>query len=143
MLIGLAVVLLSLINWDVSWLVRTWYLTLPLMLFFAGIVYRQASKDWLAAGATWFQHRTAWVDLYELTEIEIGAAGAKTMLRMRNASGQNVHVALNDLQKNQAMWDLVYNGILHSVVIGHADPPAGTRTILKLPGGRAGRHREA
>lgn len=36
-----------------------------------------------------------------------------------------------DTQGNPGLWDLVYNGVLHSVVSGNCDLDAETRRILK------------
>lgn len=78
-----------------------------------------------------------WVDVYQLTEVRIKAAGVNQMLRLKDSAGRQVSVKISDVQRNQALWDLAYNGILHSVVVGSADPPKGTRTILELPAGHA------
>ncbi|MGH3831930.1 MAG: hypothetical protein ACRDRS_16030, partial [Pseudonocardiaceae bacterium] len=121
--------------------VSIWWLWLPLIIFGLA-VYWVTSKSWLAAGATWLQNGEVWVDVYELVTIDIKASGAKLNLRLTDSTGRTIgSLSLADTQRNQALWDLVYNGILHSVATGKADPPHNVHTILKLPGGR-GQHRD-
>jgi hypothetical protein len=121
--------------------VKIWWLWL-LPIIFGLLMYKAMSLQWVAAGATWLQNRNAWVNVYELTSIDVKASGAKFWLRLTDSEGRSISsLSLADAQRNRALWNLVYNGILHSVVTGKADPPANVRTILKLPGGRGGRHR--
>lgn len=101
----------------------------------ASLVYFTSRKGWVAAGARWLQHKNTWVDTYDLTEIKIGANGANQVLKLTDSAGRRIQtLPLRDVQANADLWDLVYNGILHSTVNGKANPPRGTRTILKLPG---------
>ncbi|MGH3720730.1 MAG: hypothetical protein ACRDRI_18165 [Pseudonocardiaceae bacterium] len=123
-----------------GWVTIWWVWLLPIIFGLA--VYWGMSKNWLAAGATWLQNGDVWVDVYELVSIDIKAGGAKLNLRLTDSAGRTIGaLSLADAQRNHALWDLVYNGILHSVANGKADPPTNVRTILKLPGGR-GQHRD-
>lgn len=115
-------------GWMIHW---WWYWFLVLFAFWIG--YGIFSNMWIAAGATWLQNGKRWVDLYRLTDVNIKAAGANHMLRLKDGVGREVSVKLDAVQRNQDLWDLVYNGILHAVVTGQANPPGGSRTILKLP----------
>lgn len=125
-------------SWSFDWMARpSWWAFFGPLAFIGGwIMYKAFGKMWIAAGATWLQTGRFWVDVYQLTEVRIKAAGVNQMLRLKDSVGREVSVKISDVQRNQALWDLVYNGILHSVVSGSADPSRGTRTILKLPGGR-------
>ncbi|NKQ55367.1 hypothetical protein HFP15_20995 [Amycolatopsis sp. K13G38] len=97
---------------------------------------------WLAAGARWVQNKVKWVNTYSLTVVDVQASGVNMLLRLRDSSGRDIgSLKLKDVQRNQELRDLVYNGILHSVATGTANPPQKTRTILKLPGGQ-GLHRD-
>ncbi|MGH3491679.1 MAG: hypothetical protein ACRDRL_08625, partial [Sciscionella sp.] len=107
-----------------------WWL---IIVGFSLLVARAFSNVWLAAGASWVQYGKEWVDTYTLTDVKIGAAGVNQMLRLTDFAGRKISLKLRQTQRNPALWDLVYNGILHSVVTGQADPPKGTRRILKLP----------
>lgn len=114
------------------WMTAWWWWWL-LMLGAGFIVYKAFSNIWVAAGASWAQTGKSWVDTYQLTSIKVGAAGANQMLRLKDSAGREASFKLRDVQRNQALWDLVYNGILHSVSDGQASPPMGTRKILSLP----------
>ena len=114
--------------------VSYWY-NWPLPPLVALLIYLTLRKGWVAAGSRWLQHKNAWVDTYDLVDIKIGANGANQVLKLADSTGRRIQsLPLRDLQENADLWDLVYNGILHSVVNGKANPPRGTRVILKLPG---------
>jgi hypothetical protein len=120
--------------WGFGWITQ-WWCWLLIVLCGLGI-YKATSNSWLAAGSDWLQNGSQWVNVYELVEVKIGAAGANQVLRLKDSYGRRIRsVNLSDVQANQPLWDLVYNGILHSVVTGKADPPHGTRKILSLPDG--------
>lgn len=114
--------------------VTQWYMwLLPIITGF--LVFITLRKDWVAAGARWLQHKNTWVDTYDLVDVTIGANGMNQVLKLTDSQGRRIQtLPLRDVQENADLWDLVYNGILHSTVNGKANPPRGTRVILKLPG---------
>ena len=115
-------------------LINQWYLW-PLPVITGALIYFTSRKGWVAAGARWLQHKSSWVDTYDLVEVAIGANGANQVLKLTDSAGRRIQtLPLRDVQENADLWDLVYNGILHSTVNGKANPPRGTRIILKLPG---------
>lgn len=118
-----------------AWLTQWgWWLYLALCFVVGFAVFR---GTWTAAGATWLQNGKAWVATYELTRIEVKASGTNQMLRLTDSAGRSIgSLKLMAVQRNQALWDLVYNGILHSVTTGKANPSPGSRKILKLPATR-------
>ena len=122
-----------------AWMVRpSWAFFWLLSLGGGWLMYKIFSNAWLAAGAMWLQNGRYWVDVYQLSEIKIKAAGVNQMLRLKDSVGREIgSLKLADVQRNQALWDLVFNGILYSVAAGGATPSQGTRDILKLPGGRS------
>lgn len=124
-------------SWSFAWMLKpSWAFFWVLSLGGGWLMYKIFSNVWLAAGATWLQNGRYWVDVYQLTEIKVKAAGVNQMLRLKDSVGREIgSLKLGDVQRNQALWDLVYNGILHSVASGAATPSKGTREILKLPGG--------
>lgn len=122
-------------SWSVTWVLR------PSLSFFwilslggGWLIYKIFSNAWLAAGATWLQNGRYWVDVYQLTRVEVKASGVNQMLRLRDSAGREIgSLKLGDVQRNQDLWDLVYNGIRHSVAAGSANPSPGSRRILELP----------
>ncbi|HEX5494071.1 MAG TPA: hypothetical protein VFX70_05785, partial [Mycobacteriales bacterium] len=70
---------------------------------------------------------------YELTKVALKRSGANMMLDLVDRDGRTLRVPWSRLQYNRALWDLVYNGILHSVYVGHAETDLGARNHLKLP----------
>ncbi len=105
-----------------------------ILLFFSWMMFRAARNYWTAAGATWVQWRSRWVDTYHLTRIRFSADGYSRVLRLKDAHGNEIHsFKISEIQGNPDLWDLVYNGILHSVASGNCDIDAKTRRILQIP----------
>ncbi|WP_317492831.1 hypothetical protein [Haloechinothrix sp. LS1_15] len=80
-----------------------------------------------SVGPDWFQmHLYRWgvrtahrvVRLYELSKVELTGATSGFHLALFDKHGGAVDLGLQDYQHDRKMWDLVYNGILHSVAQG-------------------------
>ncbi|MBE9373847.1 hypothetical protein IQ251_05220 [Saccharopolyspora sp. HNM0983] len=68
------------------------------------------------AGAGWLQTRDgSWVATYELRHINLFANQGDPFIVFIDSSGREVGMRTLDLMANQALWDLVYNGLLHSI----------------------------
>lgn len=130
-LIALLVIgFLTLKDWGFGW-IRVWWLWLivaipPLPLFFA----LRAEK--MAAGADWYARGKSWVDTYHLTSIRLVKAWGSPDLELEDADGRRVSISIADIQRNRELWDLVYNGIRHSVYKGRAAPNQMARDALQL-----------
>lgn len=111
----------------------TFWFAWPIYIVTGALVAFTMRQEWLAAGATWFQHKQSWVNTYELVEVKIGAASASQTLKLTDQAGQYTEAKLRDVQENPDLWDLVYNGILHSAVSGKVNVSPGHRKILGLP----------
>jgi len=115
-----------------EWLHWWWYWAL--LIVGSWIMFRATRNHWTAAGATWVQWRSSWVDTYRLTRIRFSADGTNRVLRLRDAHGNEIHsFKISEIQGNPDLWDLVYNGILHSIASGNCDIDAKTRQILQIP----------
>ena len=89
---------------------------------------------WTAAGASWVQKQNSWVDTYHLTRIRVYVGRDIRSLSFGDTHGNELRsLSLAQIQANPDLWDLVYNGILHSVASGNCDIDAKTRQILKIP----------
>lgn len=86
-----------------------------------------------SAGADWYMVGQRFVDTYELTSVKVGRAVSEVSrdLVMKDSSGRKVRTTLGSLQKNPLLWDLVYNGIRHSVRNG-ASTNRDARLYLEL-----------
>ncbi|MDG3014622.1 hypothetical protein [Speluncibacter jeojiensis] len=114
-----------------EWL-HLWFFWLVPVLPSIGM-YFSMKKGWVAAGARWVQNREKYVEIYDLRYVEIKVSGNNQMLRMTDGSGRKIRsLSLLDAQTNPALWDLLYNGIRHSVASGKASPSRKTRNILDL-----------
>lgn len=89
----------------------------------------------LTAGADWFDENGAWIKTYELTSVRIIGAWGGDLLELKDEADRKVSVKLPHLLENRALWDLVYNGILHSACSGRATVTQLARERLRLPPG--------
>ncbi|RFU43300.1 hypothetical protein DZF91_01820 [Actinomadura logoneensis] len=86
-----------------------------------------------AAGADWLRKGRIWVDVYNLVEVEIEPRKRNAdFLVLKDRAGRSITVGVDDVQENARLWELVYNGILHSVACG-VSVDEGTALDLCLP----------
>jgi hypothetical protein len=107
-------------GWMGTW--QLWALVLaPAPLWAAWQIFI-AGRWGISAGADWLAVRGGYVDLYELTEIKIVASrgGLAWALKLADEKGTKLSINIRDLQANQALWNLTYNGIRCSVQRGSA-----------------------
>lgn len=79
-----------------------------------------------SAGADWVQiQRSRWgftrrhyITLYDLGEIDVGYGGPTDFHLYLSNSERGLSCRFEELQRDRRIWDLVYNGILHSVANG-------------------------
>lgn len=86
-----------------------------------------------AAGAQWFSCGKRWVRQYELTSVTVRMRFSNRSLRLVDQDGRKAVAFIGDAQANQDLWDLVCNGVLHSVATG-AETNWVARRALKLQG---------
>jgi hypothetical protein len=122
---------ITLISDGFGWLTSWW--AWLCILAFGPIGYLTTRGGKCAAGAEWFQHRSRWVRQYELTSVKIRMRFSNRYLHLKDRDGRKVAVFTGDVQQNQRLWDLLYNGILHSVVADGAETNWIARRALKLP----------
>ncbi|WP_085468770.1 hypothetical protein [Rhodococcus rhodochrous] len=129
---GILIVYLTVINGDFRWI--HWWIMWVIIIGSALLLFRGIGNHWTAAGINWVQWREDWVDTYQLTRIQFSADGYSRVLRLKDAHGNKIHsFKISEIQRNPDLWDLVYNGILHSVASGNCDIDTKTRHILKIP----------
>jgi hypothetical protein len=139
-LVVIAVVGLTITTGDTSWMSIWWMWSFPALCIPLGLSITTHSR--CAAGAEWFQHKNSWVRQYELASVKIRMRYWNRYLHLKDRDGRKVAVFTGEVQQNQRLWDLLYNGILHSVVAGGAETNRIARRALKLPAPSApGEHR--
>ncbi|MFI0355143.1 hypothetical protein [Actinomadura sp. 9N407] len=106
-----------------------WLPALVAMVAFAAGLYR---KLWLAAGADWLRYGNSRVDTYELVRVSVNRYSETSILLLIDSGGSRVSIDARALMRNRDLWNLVYNGILHSVAYGGAAVDARTRALLQL-----------
>lgn len=96
------------------------------------LVYFDARRDRVLAGSQWVQTGKKWVSIYELTRIRSTNVGLQRAMKLEDCHGHKLVLVLRHAQKNTKLWDLVYNGIVHSVASGDCDISKAARRILKV-----------
>lgn len=133
MAVGLAVVLIAFYtirSEGLAW-VTVWYLWAYVAVIM-GLGWLLPLGHKIAAGADWLNTRGGIVKTYELTEITVrGTAAGGYNIELRDQNGGEADTSLSFLCENRDLWDLVYNGIRHSIAAGAATT-ALTRRKLRL-----------
>lgn len=102
--------------------------------FFWFLIYRAQRLKECVAGVEWLARRRRWVRLYELVEVTyLGIPFGPLRLRLRDSGGRKLTIRLRDVRADQLVWDLTYNGILHSVVAGGARTNERLHLDLQVP----------
>lgn len=133
---GIGFVILCLKDWGFDWMWNTpslWALVIGIVPLWAG--WQLLSDRWgISVGADWLAVKGGYVDLYELTEVKIvGTSGGLAWdLELTDKKGTELSLNARELQANQELWDLVYNGILYSVQRGSAKTNPRALDKLKL-----------
>lgn len=107
----------SLVSWGFSWTyTHTWiyWVMIPTAAFYAlGL-----GRNRLAAGADWVSDGGSWVKTYELAEIYTANQFGRYDLGLRDKDGRTLEIQKVDLRECPQLWNLVYNGIRHSIANG-------------------------
>jgi hypothetical protein len=87
-----------------------------------------------SAGVEWLRSLDDdWVRTYELSKIVMRKLFFQQLLVLTDSDGRELAMTLVPLQEDRLMWDLVYNGILHSVITGGAEASEDVHRRLDLP----------
>ena len=115
------------IEWMKYWL--PWVVMIPFLL----AIYSVQRTVECSVGAEWLKVGKTWVRLYELTKITAKHRSSAIHIDFQDRAGREVMVQASDLQNDRDMWDLVYNGILHSVIVGGAKTNGLLHSSLRVP----------
>lgn len=86
-----------------------------------------------SAGVDWLNHNKSFIKTYDLVSVKLAFGGNATpILDAKDSHGNTIYARISDLQQNHELWDLVYNGILHSVHAGEAETNKRAREHLLL-----------
>lgn len=114
-------------GWATNWVL--WAIMAPFVVF----VWFANRNTRMSAGADWLCYgKKSFIKTYELTEVKATTGGAARYLELKDRQGNALSVQLNDVQLNRELWDLVYNGILHSVYIHGAETNQLAKDFLGL-----------
>ncbi|MQA10357.1 MAG: hypothetical protein GEU98_17735 [Pseudonocardiaceae bacterium] len=117
--------LISLYNGDGLAMITTWWMWL-IILGGACLMSSPFTFTVTSAGSDWVKReyirpgrrtRSSFVKLYELSEI-VGSSGTGTLFLGLDDGERGLNLTTDDWKQDRRIWDLVYNGILHSVANG-------------------------
>ena len=97
------------------------------------LAYPITMKDNYAAGAEWVMVNKDWALTYELVSVKAYTYSNSLNLHFVDSGGRTLKANISRFQDDRRIWDLLYNGILHSVVINGAETNQLARGTLKLP----------
>lgn len=114
-----------------SW-VGTWWLWLLLTPW--PFIFLLLGNEPVSAGADWLAGRRIFVKTYDLVKVKVGitSGGAAHELQIADKHGKTARYRIIELQQNHKLWDLVYNGLIHSVHINGAETNQRARDYLLL-----------
>lgn len=118
-------------GFDVRWM-TAWWMWL-IVAVFALLIGGSVRSSNLSAGAEWLQTKSNWVRLYELKKVTAHWRSNSVHVDFEDHHGGAVQISLSDLHEDRDLWDLVYNGILHSVVAGGAETNGRLHSALDVP----------
>jgi hypothetical protein len=109
--------LLATFKWGgLGWVSVWWlWLALPGLAWLTSMLVRGHK---ISAGADWLNCRGGIVCTYELSDITVTSHAGGHGLELKDAHGGTADADFGLIQVNRDLWDLVYNGILHSVAGG-------------------------
>ncbi|MGB6072360.1 MAG: hypothetical protein WBG53_17635 [Rhodococcus sp. (in: high G+C Gram-positive bacteria)] len=113
-------------EWTSNWFLWVFITVICVTMYF------DLKKDRVIAGARWVQQREEWVSTYELVRIRSTTVGLNRAMSIRDTHGNKLVLVLSTTQKNPPLWNLVYNGIAHSVAHGDCDISKAARRIIKV-----------
>lgn len=114
-----------------EWL-TAWYIWLIIGVG-VGLIYLADRQTEVSVGAEWVQSRGRWVRIYELTKATPHTRGLVIEIDFTDRDGRKLSVRSDYLQKDRLMWDLVYNGVAHSVIAGGAKTNRLLHRAFKVP----------
>ena len=117
---------------NIDW-VKLWGVWVVLILGMA-LMYSILRGDRFSAGAEWMASKGRWVRTYELVEVTAHTSGTGVYVTLKDSGGREVEYKFTDLGgSDRLLFDLTYNGILHSVIAGGAQTNQLLHRTLKLP----------
>jgi hypothetical protein len=118
----------------VSWM-RYWeaWAGLVVIGFLVALTQLRGSERCCAAGVEWLSGPKGWVRIYELAKVTSLLSLGGPSISMQDKAGRRLSMPLATLQEDRVLWDLVYNGILHSVIAGNAETNGAVHLHLHLP----------
>lgn len=119
-------------GFSIQWM-SVWWLWLIVLVGTVGVL-GAGLRIQPSAGAEWAQQwGGGWVRTYELTKATAYSTPTGIHLNLTDRDDRHINISVAHLQKDRFMWDLVYNGIVHSVIAGGAETNGALHSALQVP----------
>lgn len=117
-------------GFSLEWMLYWWMWLFVLVGAVLAVWFRKGVQP--SAGADWLQDG-GWVRTYELTKVTAWSWPTGIALNLTDRDGRKLNVGTSDLLEDPLIWDLVYNGIMHSVIAGGARTNGVLHSALRVP----------
>jgi hypothetical protein len=106
-----------------------------LILALAGVLIglTQRSGAECSAGVEWVRGRKSWVRTYELVSVRLRVGVGQPYLNLLDRDRHSLTISVSALQNDRLLWDIVYNGVLYSVISGGAETNGQLHRYLRMP----------
>jgi hypothetical protein len=108
------------LRWGGLGWMQVWWLWLIVLAGASLFLFMRKSLR-MTAGADWLLMHGVCLNTYRLRKIRVTTGVGTYHLVLIDTEGETIDTQVHYLQKNRKLWDLVYNGILHSIVYNGAD----------------------
>lgn len=120
------------LNRGLIW-IGMWQVWIVFLVIFIAIYSASLKAEQCAAGADWLAKGKHWVDIYKLKDVAYHIRRGEPELTLIDSENHRMQITLLALQQDRDIWDLTYNGILHSVIAGGAHTNQEVHRSLMLP----------
>jgi hypothetical protein len=129
---GCLIGVLMTITRNIDW-IKLWTVWVVILLVMA-VMFAILRGERFSAGADWMASQGKWARIYELVEVTAHTSGTGVYVTLKDSGGREVEYKFVDLGgSDRLLFDLTYNGILHSVIAGGAKTNPLLHRTLKLP----------
>jgi hypothetical protein len=118
-------------GFSIAWM-RIWQVWLVIVIGCV-LIYSARRSVECSSGADWLRRKKGWVKLYQLTKVTAHWRSNAVHLDLKDRDNRELQIRVSDIQENRLMWDLVYNGILHSVIAGGAETNGRLHAAIQVP----------
>jgi hypothetical protein len=97
------------------------------------VVYVRSFQRSSSVGSDWVAVGRQWVRVYELSDIRYRVGFHGTRLILKDSGGRKLSATLEELRSERLIWDICFDGMMHSVILGDAHTNRRVHLDLHVP----------